>query len=49
MVREVLSGVPAELDAGRLTIKTPPRTAQIYVTERRITGAIAWPIFASRT
>lgn len=48
MVREALSGVPAELDDGRLAVKTPPRTAQVFVAERRTTGAIAWPISASR-
>ncbi|MEW5756966.1 MAG: alpha-amylase family glycosyl hydrolase [Pseudomonadota bacterium] len=46
-VREALSGAPAEIDDGRLVIKTPPRTAQVYVVERRITGAIPWPTFAS--
>ncbi len=52
-VREALSGAPAVLEDGRLAIKAPPRTAQVYVTEPgtepEMTGAIVWPTSASRT
>jgi alpha-amylase len=48
-VREALSGAPAMLEDGRLAIKAPPRTAQVYVTEPGTTGAIIWPTSASRT
>ena len=48
-VREALSGAPAMLEDGRLAIKAPPRTAQVYVTEPGTRGAIIWPTSASRT
>ena len=46
-VREALSGIAAQRDEERLTIDTPPRTAQIYVADHNTTGATAWPVFAS--
>jgi alpha-amylase len=46
---EVLSDSPAQLDGALLVIKTPPRTAQVYVAESRTTSGNTWPIFASRT
>ena len=48
-VREALSGASVEPQEGQLPVSTPPHTAQVYVAEHRTTGAIAWPIFASRT
>jgi alpha-amylase len=52
-VRDALSGAPAMVEDGRLVIKSPPRTAQVYIaepgTEPEMTGAIPWPTFASST
>jgi glycosidase len=47
LIHEALSGAAVQAHAGQLPINTPPHTAQVYVAERKITGAIAWRTSAS--
>jgi alpha-amylase len=47
--QEVLGGAPAQAQNGQLTVRVPPRSAQIYVPEPLTASAIAWPTSISGT
>jgi glycosidase len=48
-LREALSNAPILPEEGVVTIQTPPRTAQIFVSDLPARSATAWPASASRT
>ena len=49
VVQEALNDAVVEAQDGRLALKLPPRSAQVYVTQPRTRSAIAWPTSASGT
>jgi glycosidase len=49
VVQEALNGAAVQVQDGRLALKLPARSAQVYVTQPRTRSAIPWPTSASGT